>query len=199
MQKVYSHHGGKQKVPMTQQSLTIWTIGHGNRATCELMQMLKEAGVECLVDVRSYPGSRKHPHFARAGLESALPVQDLKYVWDGVALGGFRKPKSDSRHVGLRSDGFRGYADYMESTAFQSGIRALILRAQKSRTAIMCAERLPWRCHRSLISDYLVTQGVTVIHLIAPGKTQSHKLNPVANVSDGGLVYDQIAQMRFEV
>jgi len=161
--------------------------------------MLKETGVECLVDVRSYPGSHKYPHFSRASLETMLPSEQLTYIWSGEALGGFRKPKSGSSHVALRSDGFRGYADYMESTEFKSGIRAVVARAEKCRIAIMCAERLPWRCHRSLISDYLVTQGIAVIHLIAPGKTQAHKLNPAAKISNGELVYDQTVQMRLKV
>ena len=182
----------------TQQSRIIWTIGHGNRTAEEFVQLLRDAGIECLVDVRSYPGSRKYPHFSRASLESALAAQDLKYVWAGEALGGFRKPQPGSRHVGLRSDGFRGYADYMESAAFKAGIVALIARVEKKRIAIMCAERLPWRCHRSLISDYLLTQGVTVMHLVAPGKTQAHKLNPVAKFSNGELVYDQPVQMQLK-
>jgi uncharacterized protein (DUF488 family) len=178
---------------------TLYTIGHGNRSAEELVQMLKEAGVKCLMDVRSYPGSRAYPHFSRTSLESTLPAQGLHYVWDGEALGGFRKPTANSRHEGLRSDGFRGYADYMETEGFKVGIRALIARAEKSRIAIMCAERLPWRCHRSLISDYLVTQGVSIMHLVAPGKKQEHSVNPIARTCHGELIYDKTTQMRLEL
>ena len=184
---------------MDKKSLTIWTIGHGTRDSDEFVQMLREAGVQCLVDVRSYPGSRRNPQFSREELTALLSRHGIEYQWEGESLGGFRKPQADSKHVALRSVGFRGYADYMESSSFKAGILALIARAEKNRIAIMCAESLPWRCHRSLISDYLVTQGVTVIHLVAPGKTQEHKLNPVAKLSNSKLVYDQIVQMRLKV
>ena len=184
---------------MTQQLPTIWTIGHGTRTGDEFVQMLREAGVQCLVDVRSYPGSRRNPQFSREELTASLSRHGIEYQWEGESLGGFRKPKADSKHVALRSEGFRGYADYMESASFKAGIFALIARAERGRTAIMCAESLPWRCHRSLISDYLVTQGVTVIHLVAPGKTQAYKLNPVAKLSNGELIYDQTVHMQLKI
>ncbi len=184
---------------MTQQSLTIWTIGHGTRNGEEFVQMLQEAGIQCLVDVRSYPGSRRNPQFSREPLAALLANRGIQYQWEGEGLGGFRKPKADSKNIALRSNGFRGYADYMESEEFKKAIELLIEQAQETKIAYMCAERLPWQCHRSLISDYLVMQGVTVIHLVAPGKTQEHKLNPVAKLSNGELVYDQIVQMRLKV
>ncbi|HYA21400.1 MAG TPA: DUF488 domain-containing protein [Burkholderiales bacterium] len=184
---------------MNGQSFTIWTIGHGNRTASELVQMLDEAGVECLADVRSYPGSRRNPQFSREQLAALLSAHGIDYRWEGESLGGFRKPRADSKHVALRSRGFRGYADYMESAPFNAGVSALIKSAQKYRTAIMCAERLPWRCHRALISDYLVMQGISVTHLLTPGKVQKHKMNPAAKISNGGLVYDQMVQMRLRV
>lgn len=178
---------------------TLYTIGHGNRSAEALVQMLKKAGVKCLVDVRRYPGSRTYPHFSRISLESTLPDQGLHYVWDGEALGGFRKPKVNSRHAALCSDGFRGYADYMETEGFKARIRALIARAEKSTIAIMCAEHLPWRCHRSLISDYLITQSVSVMHLVAPGRKQEHSVNLIARTCQGELIYDKATQMRLEI
>ncbi len=180
---------------MDKKSLTIWTIGHGTRNSEEFVHMLQEAGIQCLVDVRSYPGSRRNPQFSREELTALLSKHGIVYQWEGESLGGFRKPKADSKHVALRNEGFRGYADYMESESFKAGIFALIARAEKSRIALMCAESLPWRCHRSLISDYLVMRGVKAVHLVAQGKTQEHALNPIARVRDGAmLVYDEKTQ-----
>jgi uncharacterized protein (DUF488 family) len=184
---------------MTQQPLTIWTIGHGTRNGEEFVQMLQEGGIQCLVDVRSYPGSRRNPQFSREQLSALLSSHDIEYQREGESLGGFRKPQANSKHVALRSEGFRGYADYMESASFKAGILALIARAEKSRVVIMCAESVPWRCHRSLISDYLVMREVIVTHLVAPEKTLEHKLNPAAKVSNGELVYDQTVQMQLKV
>ena len=184
---------------MTKQLSTIWTIGHGTRNGDEFVQMLQEAGIQCLVDVRSYPGSRRNPQFSRDDLATLLSRHDIEYQWEGESLGGFRKSKADSKHVALKSESFRGYADYMESAAFKDGILALIAQAEKSRIAIMCAESLPWRCHRSLISDYLLTQRVTVIHLVAPGKKQEHSVNPVARTCQCELIYDKTTQMQLEV
>ena len=182
---------------MSKQLLNIWTIGHGNRSGDEFVQLLRQAGVECLVDVRSYPGSRRNPQFSREPLASLLANHGIQYKWEGEGLGGFRKPKADSKHVALKSEGFRGYADYMESAEFKQAIERLIEEAKQTKIACMCAERLPWQCHRYLISDYLVTQDVTVVHLIAPGKTQEHALNPIAHVQNHLLVYD--AKTQFEL
>ena len=180
---------------MAQQSLTIWTIGHGTRTSEEFVQMLQEAGIQCLVDVRSYPGSRRNPQFSREQLAALLSRHGIEYQWEGESLGGFRKPKADSKHVALRSEGFRGYADYMESDEFKKAIELLIEEAKQTKIAYMCAERLPWQCHRSLISDYLVMRGVKAVHLVAQDKTQEHALNPIARVSDGVmLVYDKKTQ-----
>lgn len=184
---------------MTEQSLTIWTIGHGTRTGDEFVQMLQKAGVQCLVDVRSYPGSRRNPQFSRDPLASLLASQGIKYKWEGEGLGGFRKPKADSKNIALRSNGFRGYADYMESAEFKQAIELLINDAEQTKIAYMCAERLPWQCHRNLISDYLVMRGMHVVHLVALGKTQEHALNPVANIRKSMLIYDKAKQMQLEV
>ncbi|MGH8744747.1 MAG: DUF488 family protein [Burkholderiales bacterium] len=183
---------------MSKQSLTIWTIGHGTRSGDELVKMLKDAGIQCLLDVRSYPGSRRNPQFSREPLASLLTDHGIEYLWEGVGLGGFRKPKTDSKNVALRSDGFRGYADYMESSEFEHAIEQLILKAEQTRIAYMCAERLPWQCHRYLISDYLVMRGVKVIHLVAQGKTQEHALNPITRIQNDILIYDGKMQLNLE-
>jgi len=183
---------------MTQQSLTIWTIGHGTRSGDELVQMLQKAGVQCLVDVRSYPGSRRNPQFSREALASLLASQVIKYKWEGEGLGGFRKARLDSRHIALRNEGFRGYADYMESAEFKQAIELLINDAEQTKIAYMCAERLPWQCHRHLISDYLVMRGLHIIHLIALGHAQEHTLNPIARVQNDILIYDGKTQLNLE-
>ncbi|HVS26677.1 MAG TPA: DUF488 domain-containing protein [Burkholderiales bacterium] len=183
---------------MSKESLTTWTIGHGTRSGDELVQMLQEADVQCLVDVRSYPGSRRNPQFSREQLASLLANHGIKYKWEGEGLGGFRKARPDSKHVALRSEGFRGYADYMESAEFKQAIEFLIEQAQQTKIAYMCAERLPWQCHRNLISDYLVMRGVKVIHLVAQGKTQEHMLNPITRIQNDILIYDGKTQLNLE-
>ncbi len=183
---------------MSKESLTIWTIGHGTRTGDEFVQMLQEASIQCLVDVRSYPGSRRNPQFSREELTALLSRHGIEYQWEGESLGGFRKPQADSKHVALRSEGFRGYADYMESAEFKQAIELLIGQAQQTRIAYMCAERLPWQCHRYLISDYLVMRSVHVVHLIAQGKTQEHTLNPITRIQNDILIYDGKTQLNLE-
>lgn len=168
----------------------IYTIGHGNRSSEDLVALLKEAGIECLVDVRAYPASRRHPQFARAALERTLAGSGIRYEWEGKALGGRRKPAVGSVNIALRHPSFRAYADHMASREFRDGIDRLTVKARVAPTAVMCAERLPWQCHRFLISDYLVAGGEAVKHLVNPGKTQSHCLNPLVRLRDGKLVYD---------
>ena len=180
---------------MAQQSPTIWTIGHGTRSSEEFVQMLQEAGIQCLVDVRSYPGSRRHPQFSREQLAALLANHGIKYQWEGTGLGGFRKPKADSKNVALKSAGFRGYADYMESAEFKQSIELLIEEAKQTKIAYVCAERLPWQCHRYLISDYLVMRGLRVTHLVALDNAQEHALNSIARVDHGMLVYDGKTQL----
>lgn len=168
----------------------IYTIGHGNRPIDEFIAMLKEAGIGCLVDVRAFPASRRHPHFGRAALEQSLPAAGIRYVWEGETLGGRRKPSPDSPHVALRHPAFRAYADHMTTAAFHEAAERLVATARSTPAAIVCAERLPWQCHRFLISDYLVAGGHEVVHLVNPGKRQAHRLNPVARLRDGQLVYN---------
>ena len=174
---------------------TLLTIGHGNREIDELVGLLKHAAVECLVDVRAYPGSRRHPQFSREALERSLPAAGIRYAWEGKSLGGRRKAAADSRHVALRSPSFRAYADHMETEEFRAGLARLIELGRDSRVAIMCAERLPWECHRNLISDSLVARGVRVLHLMDRGESREHALNPVARREGDRLIYDAGEQL----
>ncbi len=178
---------------------TYFTAGHGNRSIEEFVALLKEGSIEYLVDVRAYPASRRHPHFARAALERSLAEAGIRYEWEGKALGGRRRPAADSPHVALRSPAFRAYADHMASAEFHEGVERLDTLSRSARVAVMCAERLPWECHRFLISDYLVAGGAIVVHLVNAGSSREHRLNPVARLRDGKLVYDGATQGRLEV
>jgi uncharacterized protein (DUF488 family) len=178
---------------------TIFTIGHGNRPIGEMISLLAEARIECLTDVRAYPASRRHPQFMRAALEQSLAEAGIRYMWEGKTLGGRRRPAKNSPHVALRNESFRAYADHMATPEFRTALDALVDLSGTTRTAIMCAERLPWQCHRFLISDSLTVQGVPVTHLIARGNSRPHVLNPVARATAGGLVYDVTGQFGLDL
>ena len=152
------------------------------------MELLRSNGVELLVDVRSAPGSRRMPHFARAALAASLPQQGIAYL-HMPELGGHRKPRPDSINTGWRNDGFRGYADYMQTPEFALGLERLRELARARRTAIMCAEAVPWRCHRSLISDALTVRGVEVRHVTGKGEPALHRITPFADVKGGSITY----------
>ena len=168
----------------------IYTIGHGNRSLEEFVGLHGDAGIECLVDVRAYPASRRHPQFAREALERSLPAAGIRYVWEGTALGGRRKPAGGSLHVALRNPGFRAYADHMGMEEFRKGVERLIALGRSARAAVMCAERLPWECHRFLISDYLVAGEEKVAHLVEAGTVREHCLSPAVRRRGGRLFYD---------
>jgi uncharacterized protein (DUF488 family) len=170
--------------------VTVWTVGHGTRSTEELVELLGEADVRTLVDVRRFPASRRHPHMARERLAVDLPRGGIRYEWRGDALGGRRKGSPGSRHAALRDPSFRAYADHMASAEFQAALEALL---EEERPAVMCAETLWWRCHRRLIADALVARGVEVVHLIGPGQHAAHRLTGCARLApEGGLVYDRV-------
>lgn len=159
------------------------------------MSLLREFQIETLVDIRRYPSSRKFPHFNRETLRKLLSAQGIGYIWL-ESLGGRRhQGKGDDspavRHppaenMGLRSPGFRNYADYMATVEFKGAVSELLATAAISRTAIMCAEKFYWKCHRRLLSDCLFSKGVEVIHIVEPGKICAHKLTPGAVVAHGG-------------
>jgi uncharacterized protein (DUF488 family) len=169
---------------------TIHTIGHGNRTAEEFVGLLQRAGIRHLVDVRAFPASRRHPHFARAALERTLGDARIVYSWEGEALGGRRRPQPGSANTALRNPSFRAYADHMMGPAFQSALERLIASAEKTHTAIMCAERLPWQCHRFLIADSLVARGAAVLHIVTADEPMAHKLNALARIEGNVPVYD---------
>jgi len=168
---------------------SLYTIGHSTRTIDELIEALKAHDIQTLVDIRAFPMSRRLPHFNRESLEKTLPAVGIEYRWL-PALGGHRKKiRDDSPNLALRNDSFRNYADYMLTQEFQSGIDELLKLAQRSRTAYMCAERVYFRCHRMLVSDWLVAHAHEVFHIDGTGPVKAHKLMAEARVVDGELVY----------
>jgi uncharacterized protein (DUF488 family) len=167
----------------------LFTIGHSTRAIEDLLALLAENGVRTLVDVRRYPGSRRHPHFSRDALAASLATAGIEYVHE-PDLGGRRAARPDSPHTAWRVEAFRGYADHMETPVFAAALERLIRRAAETPTAILCAEAVPWRCHRRLISDALVARGLEVLHILGPNHADPHELDPNARLLPGGrLLY----------
>ncbi len=171
-----------------QNGLKIWTIGHSTRTLAEFMELLAVNGIETVADVRSYPGSRRYPQFNAETLSSSLAEKKIEYVLM-KQLGGRRRVRPDSPNTVWRHEAFRGYADYMETAEFRDGINMLLEIARLKRTAIMCAEAVWWRCHRSMISDYLKAMGITVEHIMDGGKNVIHPFTSAARIEDGKLVY----------
>jgi uncharacterized protein (DUF488 family) len=167
----------------------IFTAGHSTRSLDELLALLGGQGLEALVDVRRYPGSRRHPQFSRDALAAGLAAAGIEYVHE-PDLGGRRTARPDSPHTAWRVEAFRGYADHMETPEFEAALERLIRRDAGPRTVILCAEAVPWRCHRRLISDALVARGVEVRHILGPGRAEPHELDANARVLPGGrLLY----------
>jgi uncharacterized protein (DUF488 family) len=167
----------------------IWTIGHSTRKIDIFLSLLEENGIKLVADVRMFPGSKRYPQFGREALAKSLTERGLRYE-HSPELGGRRKAKPDSHNTAWRNESFRGYADYMETDDFRNGIARLVDLAQKSGpTAIMCAEAVWWRCHRSLISDYLKARGVEVIHILDERKTEPHPFTSAARIVNGELSY----------
>ncbi len=167
---------------------TLWTVGHSTRRVEELTEFLHAHGVLRLVDVRSIPYSRRNPQFNADVLVRSLASAGLHYQ-ALPALGGRRKSRPDSVNLGWRNAGFRGYADYMQTAAFWTGVEELMELTAHAPSAIMCAEAVPWRCHRSLVADAMVSRGCTVRHILTETKADSHILTPFACVRDGRLSY----------
>jgi uncharacterized protein (DUF488 family) len=166
----------------------VCTVGHSTRSADEFVELLLQHEIALLVDVRSFPGSRRYPHFSRESLMVSLPAKGIAYRHMPV-LGGRRKARADSQNIAWKNEGFRGYADYMETEIFEQGIETLLVDAGERRTVIMCAEALWWRCHRSLISDYLKARGVEVTHILSAGKTEPHRYTAAAQIVEGRLSY----------
>jgi uncharacterized protein (DUF488 family) len=167
---------------------TIYTIGHSNRTIDAFLDLLAEHQIDLLVDIRTVPKSRHNPHFGQDRLPSSLAAAGIDYRYM-VDLGGLRKPSPDSPNGGWRNTSFRGYADWMATSTFVTAIGELIEAAQSRRVAIMCAEAVPWRCHRSLVGDALIVRGVDVIDIIGPGSARIEQLTPFAAVDGITITY----------
>lgn len=170
---------------------TIFTIGHSTRDLVDFSRVLQAHDIRLLEDIRAFPMSRRYPHFNRDHLELWLPEIGCDYVWE-KDLGGRRgkqMPSDQSPNVALRNPSFRNYADYMLSPQFQKAIERLVERAEKRNTAIMCAEHVYFRCHRMLVSDYLVSHGHPVLHILDEKPPTTHKLTKEARVVDGRVIY----------
>ncbi len=169
---------------------TVYTIGHSTRTFDELVEALKAHGIQTLVDIRSFPMSRRLPHFNRENLERTLPEQGINYLWE-KRLGGRRKKSLDvSPNTALRNDSFRNYADYMLGDEFRAGVSDLLVRAEHERVSIMCAERVYFHCHRMLVSDWLVGHGHGILHIDGTGPSKPHKLMSEARLVGDDLIYD---------
>jgi uncharacterized protein (DUF488 family) len=166
----------------------IWTVGHSTRSEQEFLNLLKVNGIDLLIDVRAFPSSRRHPQFNRDHLSEFLLQHGISYRHQ-PSLGGRRAPRPDSKNTAWKNPSFRAYADYMETEEFKEGINELLEVSQGMSTAIMCAEALWWRCHRSLIADYLKSLGWSVFHILNETKTESHPYTSAARIVEGRLSY----------
>jgi uncharacterized protein (DUF488 family) len=172
---------------MAKQDCTILTIGHSTRELDEFFGLLKAYGVQHLIDVRSVPRSRRNPQFNRETLGAALGREGIGYTHEQI-LGGLRKTHADSPNTGWRNASFRGYADYMQTGDFAAGIGRLVELGRRQRIAIMCAEAVPWRCHRSLIADALTVRGCAVEHILGGERRMAHTLTDFA-VAEGEAIH----------
>lgn len=167
----------------------IFTIGHSTRSREELIGLMREYGITRLVDVRTVPRSRYNPQFNREELSAALPAGGIMYL-HMPGLGGLRKTAPDSINLAWDNACFRGYADYMQTAEFAENLQALIEQAGRGKTAVMCAEAVPWRCHRSLIADALLVRNIAVEHILSAG---SHRLHSLTPLGEGGGEQDYLS------
>ena len=171
---------------------TLYTAGHSTRTLEELVTLFREAGVMTMADVRRFPASRRHPWFHRDHLETGLPRAGIRYVWLGESLGGRRReivPAERSPNRAWQVAAFRHYADALETPEVQDGVAKLETLARTTPTAVVCAERLWWQCHRRVLSDLMLVRGWTVVHLLEPGKSAPHRLTEWARIEGGRLSY----------
>jgi uncharacterized protein (DUF488 family) len=168
--------------------LTIFTIGHSTRPIDEFIDLLRANAVKQLADIRTIPKSRHNPPFNSDALAASLRAAHIRYV-HLQELGGLRHAKLDSINLGWRNASFRGYADYMQTPEFARALERAIHLAESSPTALMCAEAVPWRCHRSLVADALLVRGIRVEEIIGPAKPKEHKLTPFAFVRGARITY----------
>jgi uncharacterized protein (DUF488 family) len=168
--------------------MIVSTIGHSTRSLEEFVGILKAHGIQQLVDIRTIPRSRRNPQFNRETLPESLAAEGISYRHIG-ALGGLRRPRPDSVNTGWRNESFRGYADYMQTPEFEAALQELIDVANKAPTAIMCAEAVEWRCHRSLVADALTARGIEAQHIQSATRAKPHRLTSFATVDGTTIVY----------
>jgi uncharacterized protein (DUF488 family) len=167
----------------------LWTVGHSNHPLERFVEILQAHRVERVIDVRRFPASRKWPHFNAASLERTLPEAGIDYA--GLPeMGGRRKARPDSPHTAWRVEAFRGYADFMDTPEFAAGLGGVMELARERRSALMCAEALPWRCHRSLIADALLARGWEAFEILSEKEARSHELPRFARVEGTRVIYD---------
>jgi uncharacterized protein (DUF488 family) len=166
----------------------VFTVGHSTLPIERFIALLKTYGIECLADIRTVPRSRRNPQFNTDTLAAALAADDIEYA-ALTALGGLRHARKDSINTGWRNESFRGYADYMQTEAFADGLEQLTRIARARRTAIMCAEAVPWRCHRSLVADALLVRGIPVVEILSETSWRDHKLTSFAHVEGTRVNY----------
>jgi uncharacterized protein (DUF488 family) len=167
---------------------TVFTVGHSTLPIERFIALLQTYGIERLADIRTIPRSRHNPQFNDTALAGSVTAQHLEYA-HLPALGGLRHARKDSRNTGWRNASFRGYADYMQTTAFQDALEALIHMSRQKRIAIMCAEAVPWRCHRTLVADALSVRGVPVVEILSESNYRMHQLTPFAQVEGVRITY----------
>ena len=176
---------------MEENKRVVWTIGHSTRSIEQFLDLLRSQKIEQLIDIRTFPGSRRFPHFNKENLSDILPANGIEY-FHMPGLGGRRKPEKDSVNIAWRHPSFRGYADYMQTEEFKEQITILEKLAVLKRTAYMCSEGPWWKCHRSLVSDYLKVQGWLVMHIMEKGKVVEHPFTSPARAVQGQLFYDEV-------
>lgn len=177
-----------QDVRVASRMETLWTIGHSTREWEVFVSMLREAGIDALVDVRRFAGSRRNPQFSGETMGRVLSGDGIDYV-AMPGLGGRRPPREDSPHTAWRNASFRGYADYMDTPEYATASKHLMAIALERRTVVMCAEAVWWQCHRGLIADDFKVRGWDVVHLLAPGRSEPHPYTAAARIVDGRLDY----------
>ncbi len=174
--------------------LTLWTAGHSSLGLGDFVTLLGAQGIGCLVDVRAYPRSRRHPHFSREPLAQALGCAGIRYVWEGRDLGGHREGRGDPRDAGVPSGPMRAYVEYSRGARFATALERIRELAARAPTAVMCAEADPLGCHRRFIADRLVAGGDRVLHIRGGNAVEPHRLHHRARIEGGRIVYDSGAQ-----
>jgi uncharacterized protein (DUF488 family) len=168
--------------------MVIWTLGHSTRPIDEFLTLLSGHGIQRLADIRTVPQSRRHPQFGQSALARSLADAGIGYA-HLRGLGGLRRPRPDSINTAWRHESFRGYADHMQTADFRTALDELLALGARERVAVMCAEAVPWRCHRQLVADALLVRGVEALEIVSPGKTRPHELTPWARVEGQRLWY----------